>query len=84
MHLKSLLLFFLSAFLFLLSVFPQNTNMGNSSIYVEYANFAGQNTFLNRSGKIEVIMPYDKNPPMWVRWDRWRDSSPSQELILQG
>ena len=48
---------------------------GNSSIYVEYANFVGLNTFLNKSGKIEVVMPYDKNPAMWVRWETNKSAS---------
>ena len=42
---------------------------GSSSAYVEYSNFVGKNTFLNQSGNIEVVMPYDKNPAMWLRWE---------------
>ena len=48
---------------------------GNSSIHTEYANFVGQNSYLNQSGQIEVVMPYDKNPPMWVKWETGKTAS---------
>lgn len=42
---------------------------GNSPVFVEYVNFVGENIFKNKSGNIEVAMPYDKNPPMWISWE---------------
>lgn len=42
---------------------------GNSSINVEYDTMVGGSTFLNQSGAINILMPYNKNIPMWLRWE---------------
>lgn len=48
---------------------------GNSSIHTEYANFVGKNTYINKTGEIEVVMPYDKNPAMWIDWETEKTAS---------
>ncbi len=42
---------------------------GTSSAYVKYSNFVGKNTYINQSGNVEIVMPYDKQPTMWIRWE---------------
>ena len=48
---------------------------GSSPIYVEYAHFSGNNDLRNKSGNIEVAMPYDQNPPMWLVWETGKSAS---------
>lgn len=42
---------------------------GNSSIKAEYANIVGGSSYLNQSGTIKILTPFDKNTPMWLRWE---------------
>ena len=42
---------------------------GNSSIRAEYANIVGGSSYLNQSGAIKILTPFNKNTAMWLRWE---------------
>lgn len=42
---------------------------GSSSIAIEYDDMVDGSTLLNQSGAINVLMPYNKIIPMWLRWE---------------